>query len=71
MVPMTEDFHLVVDVGSDDLAAVEPVLRQIVSRVLERLDIRDGCQEVAWGGRRDERHAATVGALNEAVEQCG
>jgi hypothetical protein len=31
MVPMTEsDFHLVADVSSDDLAAIEPVLRQIV-----------------------------------------
>jgi hypothetical protein len=33
MVPMTEsDFHLVADVSSDDLPAIEPVLRQIVSQ---------------------------------------
>jgi hypothetical protein len=33
MLPMTEsDFHLVADVSSDDLAAVEPVLRQIVNQ---------------------------------------
>jgi hypothetical protein len=35
MVPMTEsDFHLVADVSSDDLAAIEPVLRQIVGQGL-------------------------------------
>jgi hypothetical protein len=33
MLPMTEsDFHLVADVSSDDLAAIEPVLRQIVNQ---------------------------------------
>jgi hypothetical protein len=33
MMPMAEsEFHLVADVSSDDLPAIEPVLRQFVSR---------------------------------------
>jgi hypothetical protein len=33
MMPMAEsDFHLVADVSSDDLPAIEPILHQMVSR---------------------------------------
>jgi hypothetical protein len=37
MMAMTEaDFHLVAEVSSDDLPAIEPVLRQMVSRGVTR-----------------------------------